>query len=367
MNALDARPALGAELRYTLAPLDAESWHGILDGFQDASVFQTVPFCKVRSAQFEHLVVWKGDQVAAAAQIRLMPMRWAGRSVAYVLGGPLCHRSKHAPDWDNFRHALKRLRHEYVATRGGCLRVAPSWTADSEAECAPLFDAEGYVRAARLANRRTIVLDISRPLDEIRRRLDKKWRNCLNRAEANGLEIREGSDDAMFDVFLAVYREMLSRKRLAEPGDIRTFRAIQAALPARFKMNVIAAFDDGEPGAAAICSAIGRRGLFLFGATADRGMRNKASYLVQWRAIQWLKEMGCTEYDLHGSNPRSNPGVYAFKMGLCGKNGKEVELLGPYDACEGLVNRLALALGDRVNQQYKALKNAYGKLRGFRG
>jgi lipid II:glycine glycyltransferase (peptidoglycan interpeptide bridge formation enzyme) len=369
MPTIDISLALGSDFSYALERLAEDSWHGILEGFQDASVFQTTAFCAARASSpgVEHMVVRRGADVVAAAQIRLIRAPVVGKSVAYILWGPMCRRWRHEPDWGAFCKALRALRHEYVVKRGLSLRIAPPLTADSEAECRPLFDHERYVPAARLANRRTIVLDVERPLDEIRKGLDKKWRNCLNRAEANNLELREGCSDAMFDVFLVMYREMLSRKRLAEPGDIRTFRAIQSLLPARLKMNVIVAFEKGEPSAGAICSAIGRRGLYLFGATANSGMQNKASYLVQWRAVQWLKDMGCAEYDLHGSNPRSNPGVYAFKMGLCGRNGKEVDMLGPFDAYEGLLNRLVLTLGDRANQQYKALMNVYGRFRGFKG
>src|SRR5262249_39651530 len=154
----------------------------------------------------------------------------------------------------------------------------------------------------------------------LRKGLDKKWRNCLSAAERNELELLEGTDDALFEPFLEVYRQMLTRKRLAEPGDIRTFRQIQAMLPSHYKMKIIIARDKGSPCAGAICSAIGSRGVYLFGATADGGMKNKASYLVQWRIMQWLKDMRCAQYDLHGINPETNPGVYAFKAGLAGKN-----------------------------------------------
>jgi lipid II:glycine glycyltransferase (peptidoglycan interpeptide bridge formation enzyme) len=368
MPTLDIQHALASDFSVLLERLPDDSWHGVLDGFEDASVFQTTPFCAAKSASesVEHLVVRRGADVVAAAQIRLVRPPFLRKSIAYVLRGPLFHRWNHAPDWAAFRQALRALRNEYVVKRRLSLRIAPHFTPDYEAECSPLFDSERYVPAPALANRRTIVVDVTRPLDEIRRRLDKKWRNCLNRAEMNNLELREGCDDAMFDLFLVTYRQMLSRKRL-EPGEIGACRTMQSLLPARFKMKVIVALENGEPCAGAICSGIGRRGFYLFGAVGDRGMQNKASYLVQWRAVRWLKEMGCAEYDLHGSNALSNPGVYAFKMGLCGRNGKEVELLGSFDAYGGLLGRLMLTLGERANSRYKALKNVYGRFRGFRG
>jgi lipid II:glycine glycyltransferase (peptidoglycan interpeptide bridge formation enzyme) len=45
---------------------------------------------------------------------------------------------------------------------------------------------------------------------------------------------------------------------------------------------------------------------------------------LQWEAIQLAKKYGCTEYDLFGTAPNSNPGhpmhgLYRFKSGFGGK------------------------------------------------
>ena len=82
--------------------------------------------------------------------------------------------------------------------------------------------------------------------------------------------------------------------------------------------------------------------------------------------IQWLKEQECTVYDLHGTNAEGNPGVYAFKRGLCGKNGREVEMAGHFEAYEGVRMRVVMTAADRANESYKKLRSLYGRLRGFR-
>jgi lipid II:glycine glycyltransferase (peptidoglycan interpeptide bridge formation enzyme) len=370
MNGLSFVRNSGSDLPYSVTKLDHDRWHRILDEFEDASIFQTIPFCsvKVGSGAYEHLLLADGSGIAAAAQVRIVPVPLSGNSIAYVLSGPLCHqRNKGSPNWEAFRQAIRALRTEYVVRRKTSLRINPLFTEDQRQGCLPLFQAEGYTYAPPKKSSCTIIVDLGRPLSDLRKGLDQKWRNCLNRAEKNGLEIVEGVDDAMFELFLEMYREMLARKRLVEPGDIRTFRAMQAELPERHKMNVIVVLDQGEPCAGAIISAIGRRGIYLFGATADRGMKNKASYLAQWRAIQWLKEMQCAEYDLHGVNAESNPGVYAFKSGLRGRNGKECGFIRYFEAHSGIRSRIVLAAADFMNRQYKALKNFYGRYRGFQG
>lgn len=360
---------LDHEYSYSLGALDEDCWYGILDRFQDASVFQTTAFSEVksRSDHLEHLVLRRGLDPVAAAQIRLIRLPFTGISIAYVFWGPLCHRRGGDCDWAALGQALSVLRREYVERRGMSLRIAPIFAREDGGEWWSVFQNAGYIHTGSRTTSHTIIIDLARSLDELRKGFDKKWRNCLSSSERTELEIREGRQDEMFELFLEMYRDMLARKRIAEPGDIRSFRAMQSILPDRFKMKVFVALQEGAASAGAICSAIGRRGVFLFGATSASGMKNKASYLVQWRVIQWLKQQGCTEYDLHGSNAKSNPGVYSFKMGLCGRNGKEVESAGYFEAHNGRRSQLMLKMADRANQEFRRLQTIYGKYRGFQG
>lgn len=354
---------------YVLGPAEEEGWYRILDLFQDATVFQTPAFCRAKApgARLEQLVVRRGADVVAAVLLRLVPVPLTGMSIAYALWGPLCHRWDGDRDHAALAHVLTILRDEYAVKRGLGLRIAPLLTRDDDSGWVSTLQDLGYRPVAASMGKHTIVVGLDRPLDQLRRGLEQKWRNLLNSAERNPLEVREGDDDALFELFLDVYREMLARKQLAEPGDIRGFRATHAALPDRFKLKVFVALEEGTPSAAVICSAIGGRGLFMFGATSASGMRNRASYLLQWRALEWLKANRCTVYDLHGSDAEGNPGVYRFKMGLCGKNGREVEMLPHFEASGGLRSRLVLKTADRANTSFKKLKGLYERYRGFRG
>jgi lipid II:glycine glycyltransferase (peptidoglycan interpeptide bridge formation enzyme) len=345
-----------------------EHWYPIVDLFQDASIFQTIAFCraKMRDVRLEQVVVRRGPEVVAAALVRVVAVPWLGTSIAYVLWGPMFHRWDDVRDEAALAHALGAIRREYVVRRRWGLRIVPMLTEDDVEWSAP-FHARGYRRVTPRVAKRTMVVPLDAPLDQLRKGFDQKWRNCLNSAERNGLTIRQGDDRPLFDLFLEVYREMLSRKQLGEPGDIRSFMAAHAMLPDRYKLRVFVALEDGQPAAGAICSAMGHRGVYLFGATGRRGMKNKASYLLQWQAIQWLRERGCRLYDLHGANAEANPGVYAFKRGLCGKNGREVAMLGYFEAWQGLRGRLLMDVAERANERFKWLKGIYGRYRGFRG
>jgi len=74
-------------------------------------------------------------------------------------------------------------------------------------------------------------------------------------------------------------------------------------------------------------------------------MKTKGSYLLQWRAIQWLKGKGCRWYDLGGINPETNPGVYHFKAGL---SGIDVHHIGIYESCNNFLSSQLVRWGERV-------------------
>ncbi len=182
---------------------------------------------------------------------------------------------------------------------------------------------------------RTFVLDLTPPLDELRKGLDQKWRNQLNRAEKNGLTITEGHEMDLFSQFVDLYTEMWQRKKFKEGVDINEFARIQRALPASKRMKVLICSSENKPVAGCVCSSVGLSGNYLLGATSDEGLRTKGSYLLQWRIIMWLKQLGCLYYDLGEIDPDRNPGVYHFKRGLSGRDHTRI---GSLEACENLLS-----------------------------
>jgi lipid II:glycine glycyltransferase (peptidoglycan interpeptide bridge formation enzyme) len=176
-------------------------------------------------------------------------------------------------------------------------------------------------------------------MDELRRNMDQKWRNCLNKAEKNGLEVVAGDGDDLFAEFISLYREMLTRKNFHEPNNILEFRTAQSDLPREYKMEVfICRSPEGSAGGV-ILGVGGDTALYLFGATNRTGMANKAAYLLQWKALGWMKDRGYRYYNLNGINALTNPGTYHFKIGLAGRTGREMAYLGRFDCYPRWANK----------------------------
>jgi lipid II:glycine glycyltransferase (peptidoglycan interpeptide bridge formation enzyme) len=167
----------------------------------------------------------------------------------------------------------------------------------------------------------------------------------------------------LIDQFLVPYEEMISRKGLHDSGAIAKFREVQRELQPRHKMRIFLARSGSEVCAGAIVSHLGERGIYHLGATGTNGLRTRASYVLQWRIIEWLKGRNCAIYDLHGVNRAVNPGVYEFKAGLCGKNGREVAFIGTFDACGSGRSRLTAKTATMFQQRRSILQNVKAKLR----
>jgi hypothetical protein len=330
--------------------VDKHEWQLIIDRFSDANIYQTWSYDAIRCGEsnISHLVVLSSNEIIAAAQVRIVRLPILGLGAAYVRWGPFWQLRDKNPEIDVFRLALRALRNEYVCRRGLILRIFPILYDNESQMCSDVLTQEGYKPVTGENPGRTLIMDISRPNNVIRQNLDQKWRNCLNKAEKNELEIIEGTDDELFAEFIKLYRVLLDRKKFREPNDINEFRRIQRDLLPQSKMRIFLCRSEGEYSAGVICATIGDTGVYLFGATNDLGMTNKGSYLLQWRAIQWMKDNGCRNYNLNGINPEKNPGSYHFKSGLSGKNGKDLCYLGRFDCYSGVGSALLALTADSV-------------------
>ena len=140
----------------------------------------------------------------------------------------------------------------------------------------------------------------------------------MNRAEKNDLEIEKGTSNALFMKFLGLYKDMLSRKKFVPGSDVHEFQKIQRDLPNCLKMMIFLCKENNNPISGVICSSaqLGNRGIYLHGATIDKGLKSQGAYKLQWEMIKYYKEAGCRWFDLGGINKQQNPGVYHFKTGI---------------------------------------------------
>jgi lipid II:glycine glycyltransferase (peptidoglycan interpeptide bridge formation enzyme) len=314
-------------------------WSSMLDLFYDANIYQTWSYGAVRWGRknLSHFVLKRNDEVFGMAQLRIIRPTRLNFGMAYLRWGPLCHRRGEEVDAEAALRLAGALHEEYVCKRGLLLQILPNAFAGSPRASHFQSAFSGFTQEPRTSANmyRTFILDLEPPIEELRKNLDKKWRNQLTRSEKNGLKIIAGNGADEFQTFCSMYNQMRKRKAFETTVDVEEFGQLQEELPEAHRMRILICEQNALPVAGLVASAMGDSAIYLLGATSDEGLNAKGAYLLQWTLIQWLKENGFKWYDLGGIDPEGNPGVYSFKRGL---SGADVSQLTSLEACNSVVS-----------------------------
>ena len=335
-------------------------WSSVLSKFDDATLYQTWSYGSFRWGErnMSHVILRRNGDVVAAVQVRIVSLPVIGAGIANVKWGPLWKRRQQEDEPEVFREMLSALRSEYMIKRGLLLRIVPNQVCENTATMRSILMAEGFRPKSPAVPYNTLVMDLFPSLDELRLGLRKNWSQHLGQAERRALIVREGDGDELFETIIRLYNDMLARKRFVSFLDIDEFRSMQSALDPQFKMKLMVCEVDGEAVAARVVSLINDVAIDLIAATNDTGLMAKASYVVFWRMVERLKASGCRWYDLGGIDPETNQGVYQFKAGLAGKNGKEVSF-EEFEQSQSLLSYSVVQMGDRLRALLRKRKGSH--------
>jgi lipid II:glycine glycyltransferase (peptidoglycan interpeptide bridge formation enzyme) len=210
----------------------------------------------------------------------------------------------------------------------------------------------GFRPSGRLQPARTIVLDLDRTEDDLLKAMKPKTRYNLRLAGRRGVEVRYAQSEGDLQAFYSLLQVTGERDdfgihtypyyehlwRTFGPGESTSVLVLLAEHP------------DAEerakgPIAGLLALRFGRETIYMYGASDNRGREHMPNYLLQWEAIRWARQHGCSVYDFWGIpdtppteeetdegsaiNARSGlRGVYWFKKGF---GGREIEYPGAYD------------------------------------
>jgi hypothetical protein len=339
-------------------------WSQMLDLFDDANLYQTWSYGGVRwgAKNLSHLVLKRGGEVLGMAQLRIVRPTRFKFGIAYLRWGPLFQRRGRPLDPEVAISMARALEDEYVGRRRLFLRILPNAFVGSPRAAViqsafRKFTPEPLVAAN---TDRTFVLDLAPSVEELRKRLDKKWRNQLSSSEKKGPKVVAGSGSDEYRTFCLIYNQMRKRKTFETTVDVEEFGRIQQDLAESHRMRILICEDKGVAVAGLVASAMGDSAIYLLGATSDEGLKSKGAYLLQWTLIKWLKEHGVRWYDLGGIDPERNPGVYHFKRGL---SGTDVYRVNPLVACTSVVSSAIVRTSLAIQRVIRGSKGALHTMR----
>ena len=247
------------------------------------------------------------------AQVLLKPLP-LGLSVAYAPRGPLV-----APE--HLGEAIAALREALARERCASLLCDPE-APDDPAIRASLARTGVSASPVFVQPRRTLLMDLSKGDEELFAAMRKKTRQYIHKAERAGVVTEESRD---IDRFMKVLSAVGQRDRFA----IRSreyFETLLSAFGDR-ALLMFARIGDEDTGAMLLVR-MADRAWELYGGWSGAHAEARPFYLLKWRAMLRMRQLGVRRYDMYGlADSADDPlaGVENFKLGY---GGEVVEWIG---------------------------------------
>jgi len=357
-----AQREAGADKYHLVLPADSAAWDAAISA-QGASLLQSW-----RWGEFKRASGWTplriglnspaGPFIYGQVLYRSIPRLPLPVSIAYLPRGPVYFPASQAGR--SAEKAFWRAVHRESRKRGAIfLKVEPNIAVSENAPRAAIarrMESLGFRPSGRLQPVRTWVLDIDKSEDEILKGMKPKTRYNLRLAGKRGVTVRRAQSLSDLRAFHALLEVTSERDEFG----VHTFSYYEQLWrifgPEGDNSAVVLLADHPDeserasgPIAGLLAFRFGREAIYMYGASDNRGREHMPNYLLQWEAIRWAKESGCTLYDFWGIpdppaddaeegkdgggvspiNARSGlRGVYWFKRGF---GGRELEYPGAYD------------------------------------
>jgi peptidoglycan pentaglycine glycine transferase (the first glycine) len=294
---------------------ERELWNGFVGSARNGHVLQSFEWGEFKSAygwQPIRLLFFRGGEPVAAACVL---KRVVGPlSVCYAPKGPVLDYG----DGELAGKVLDTMIRTAKRHRAIYLKIDPDVCLEDESTRGVLRR-HGFRPGESIQRPNTMMLDISGSEEDVLGRMKPKWRYNIRLAEKKGVEIvaaRPGD----FPEFYRVYKETGERDLfIIRPYDYCRLEW-QTFLDAGMASFWMARYE-GQTLAGIMPFALGKRMWYFFGASSNLHRNLMPNHLLQWRAIQWGRAQGCTEYDMWGIPDvleEGQPlwGVYLFKQGF---------------------------------------------------
>lgn len=222
-----------------------------------------------------------------------------------------------------------------------------------------VIEGAGLVKTHNLQpNDSTALLDISPQENQLLRNLHSRGRNAVRRAIREGVEVHNVEPtEENFRAMYALMTTTVEAKSQVRVREYEYYRQFWTNFLDRGQGRLLFVYENGVPSVGAFVINYGRKGTYKDGGSLQKRSQYGDSHLVQWTAINQLKELGCTEYDFCGTPPSdqlkdtSNPfhGLGLFKTSF---SKTVTDFVGCYDqVLSPLKYKAWMTAGERVARQ----------------
>jgi hypothetical protein len=177
------------------------------------------------------------------------------------------------------------------------------------------LEPEAYYKHAGFDEKSTVVVDLSKDLDEyFEQGINSHTRNKIRKAQKSGVEIKHLTPDEMFK-FQGLSGEL--KDRLGMPNEFEFYRRIHQYFNSKNRGTCIAAVYAGEIISAGIM--LSNQNLSVGWVAARKNELPSSLYqneLLFWESIIWSKGKSCRYFDLSGLEEQRLPHLARIKLSI---------------------------------------------------
>ncbi|MFN2141474.1 MAG: lipid II:glycine glycyltransferase FemX [Candidatus Promineifilaceae bacterium] len=278
---------------------DDAAWDDFVANHPHGSILQTTNWARLKNRfgwSSERVWLKRDGALAAGAQILYRSALLGIFKVGYIAHGPLV-------DWNDDEQIavlMGQIDESAYKNGAGIIKMEPLlWQNEISADRWRDICEENdlLMTADTIQPPRTIIVDISPAEEEILAAMKSKTRYNIRLSARKDVVVRQGTGEDL-NAFADLMQTTGQRDGFGthEPEYYATMFSFFAPDNA---VLLIAEFEE-KPLAAAMITALGDTAVYLYGASSNEERNRMPAYAVQWAAMQWAKERGCTRYDLWG-------------------------------------------------------------------
>lgn len=270
------------------------------------------------------------EQPRAAASVLTKQLGRLPIAVSYVPKGPVLDYT----DTALLEEVLSHLENTARRERALFIKIDPDIRTDTSIGKAvkEILRRRGWCASReQIQFRNTMLLDLTRDPDEILAAMKSKWRYNVRLAKRKGVIVHPGTLSDL-PLLYQLYTETATRDGFVIRPEGYYRDAWGSFIEAGLAQPLVAKVED-EVVAMVIIFRFQQYAWYMYGASRNTHREKMPNHLLQWEAMLWAREQGCTVYDMWGAPDvlnESDPmwGVYRFKQGF---GGEFVEHIGAWD------------------------------------
>lgn len=296
-------------------------WEAFLSSYKDAHLLQSNAWGDLKSAFGWDVEQIQSGESGAQILFRRFPL---GTSLAYIPKGPL-------GPWTT--DLLPTLDETCKKRRAFVLKIEPD-EEDHPEKVQKLMDL-GFISSQHtIQPRTTLIVDLTGDEEALLSKMHQKTRYNVRLSMRKGVRVRPWQD---LDAFGQMVLETADRDAFGTHTPSYYSLAYELFHPQGVCELLMAEYE-GTPLAAVMVFAHGSRAWYFYGASTNLERNRMPSYLLQWEAMKWARQKGCTLYDLWGVPDEDLDtleseftvrksglwGVYRFKRGFGGNLSRSI-------------------------------------------